>query len=106
LGIAESPAEGRPVSGHWSDVEADYDTRPGPPGWLDRLFASDSVTSVFFLLMLSGCCPVAPFAGLMSGLGLLVCRTPEARLNAAFLLVAATGHAVFFWVVAAHVVLL
>ena len=94
------------MSGNWSDAEVDYDTRPGPPGWLDRLFASDSVTSVFFLLMLAGCCMVAPVVGLMSGLGLLVCRTPEARTNAALLLVAASGHAVFFWVVAAHVVLL
>ena len=93
------------MSGHWADAEADYDTRPGPPGWLDRVFASDPVTGTVFLLMLSGCCVIAPFAGLMSGLGLLVCRTPEARTNAALLLVAAAGHAVFFWVVAAHVVL-
>jgi len=89
------------VSRDWSGAEVDYDDglRPGTPGRMDRLFACESWVAVLFLLMLSGCCLIAPPAALAGGLGLLVCRTPEARLNAAFLLVAAAGHAAVFWVV-------
>src|SRR5262245_19172824 len=82
-----------------ADIEADYADRV-PMSRLDRLLAGETVANWLFLLMLSGCCFVAPVAGLVAGLGLLGCRTPEARLTATFLAVAAAGHGVVFWAVA------
>lgn len=89
----------------WSGAEVDYDEgfRLGVPGRMDRLFACESWVTVLFLLMLSGCCVIAPLAAFAGGLGLLVCQTYEARVNAALLLVAAAGHGVLFWVLVVSV---
>jgi hypothetical protein len=43
---------------------------------------------------------------LAGGLGMLVCHTDEARVNATMLLVAAAGHAVLFWVLVLNVYVL
>jgi hypothetical protein len=93
------------VSRDWSGAEVDYDDgfRLGTPGRMDRLFACESWIAVFVVLMVSGCCLVAPMAAFAGGLGLLVCHTYEARVNAALLLVAASGHAVLFWVLVLNV---
>jgi len=67
--------------------EADYADRPTAwTGWLDWLFGGEALTGLLGALMIAGCCFVAPAAGFLAGLGLLVCQTPEARHNAAFLL--------------------
>ena len=67
--------------------EADY---ADPPtiwtGCFEWLLAGDTLSSALCALMLSGCCIVAPPALVLAGLGLLVCHSPEARHNAAFLL--------------------
>jgi hypothetical protein len=96
------------VSRDWTGAEVDYDDgfRLGMPGRMDRLFACESWIVVFVVLMVTGCCVVAPFAALAGGLGLLVCHTHEARVNAAMLLVAAAGHGVLFWVLALNVYVL
>ena len=97
------------MSRDWTGTEVDYDDdgfRLGTPGRMDRLFASESWVAVLFLLMLAGCCLIAPLAALAGGLGLLVCHTDEARVNAAMLLVAAAGHAVLFWVLLLNVYVL
>jgi hypothetical protein len=96
------------VSHDWTGTEVDYDDgfRLGTPGRMDRLFARESWIAVLFLLMLSGCCLIAPLAALAGGLGLLVCQTYEARTNAALLLAAAAGHAVLFWALVLNVYVL
>jgi len=96
------------VSRDWSGAEVDYDDgfRLGSPGRMDRFFARESWIAVLFLLMLSGCCLIAPLAALAGGLGLLVCHTYEARVNAAMLIAAATAHAVLFWVLVLNVYVL
>lgn len=94
------------MSRDWSGAEVDYDdggSRLRMPGRMDRLFASESWVAILSLLMLSGCCLIAPLAALAGGLGLLVCHTYEARTNAALLLAAAAGHAVLFWVLVLNV---
>jgi hypothetical protein len=81
-----------------SSPDIDYGDRvPFPVIWLDRLLGSDTLTAALFLLMLTGCCFVAPAAGVLSALGLLVCRLPEARDNAALLCIGASVHGVVFW---------
>lgn len=89
--------------GKWPQIEeANYEdclARRGPV-WLDHLLCAETVIEQGFLFSLGLCCLGFPIGLLLSGLGLLVCQTAEARQNAAFLLVVSVAQvAIFLWVV-------
>jgi hypothetical protein len=92
------------VIGEWPQIEeANYEDCPAHrgPGWLDHLLAGETVLEQGILVFLGVCCFGFPLGFLLSGLGLLVCRTAEARQNAAFLLVMSAAQvALFLWVAA------
>lgn len=78
-----------------ADDRDDYGEADDPlPGQLDRFLAGESTAGLGLLIGLGLCCPLAPVALLLAGLGLMTCRTPAAREHSVLLLIVGLVQAV------------